>query len=319
MMKRKIQMGVSALLCLLLGFGAGAVSSQKPMTWIIEQRSDQEVSLPEKVTAPVSLYPGCEDYSAVTALQPEMVQKINQQLGDLLPRRATLEDVQAGEYYRIYLTHQDLYRLRTTRQLVAALEQGDQIWECYLTVEEVPILVRLRTVPVEQKGQPVRQPQHWIIQWVERVGYPRERVGYDAAIQAGLQAGGNPDVQAFLVSNDSGLTVCLLCSDTIDTMVTVGQTNLSGTPSFVNAVLQPGTQPVDGVFRFSKVAALAQSFQPVLDLSALWEGRWIGIPSQDSITQRTGLPAWATGLLMAGILLAAAASAGVWHGWKKRR
>ena len=56
------------------------------------------------------------------------------------------------------------------------------------------------------------------------------------------------------------------------------------------------------VFRFSQVAALAQSFQPVLDLSALWEGRWIGIPSQDSITQRTGLPAWATGLLMAGIL-----------------
>lgn len=185
-MKRKIQIGVSALLCLLLGFGAGTVSFQKPMAWTIEQRSDQEVSLPEKVTAQVSLYPGCEDYSAVTALQPEMVQEINQQLGDLLPRRATLEDVQAGEHYRIYLTRQDLYRLRTTRQLVAALEQGDQIWECYLTVEEVPILVRLRIVPVEQKGRQARQPRYWIIQWVERVGYPRERVGYDAAMQVGL-------------------------------------------------------------------------------------------------------------------------------------
>ena len=139
-MKRKIQIGVSVLFCLLLGLGAGTASLWEPMTWTIEQRSYQEVSLPEQVTAQVSLYPGCEDYSAVTALQPEMVQEINQQLGDLLPRRATLEDVQAGEYYRIYLTRQDLYRLRTTRQLVAALEQGD--------VESRPVWKPMHLQPV---------------------------------------------------------------------------------------------------------------------------------------------------------------------------
>ena len=84
-MKRKIQIGVSVLFCLLLGLGAGTASLREPMTWTIEQRSYQEVSLPEQVITQVSLYPGCEDYSAVTALQPEMVQKINQQLKDLLP------------------------------------------------------------------------------------------------------------------------------------------------------------------------------------------------------------------------------------------
>ena len=181
-------------------------------------------------------------------------EEMNRQFQDSLSRKATLADIQAGEYYRIYITDENLYGLRTADQLLETLEQGEVGWDCYITIEDDCILVKLRTMSLTQTDPSVTKPRYWTIHSMEKVGDPQPRIGYDAAIQTGLQH--TPDAtQAFLVRNSDGFQVCLLCSDTIDTLVTVGETSVYGTSSFLDAVVATGTTPKDGVFSFPALAA----------------------------------------------------------------
>lgn len=317
-MKRIAQMMAAALLCLLLGLGAGA-AVQPPLELTLPERSYQEYQPSEELARHISLRPGCTNYQAVSNLQPLMVQEINRQFGDSLSRKATLEDVQAGEYYRIYITDQNLYRLHTTRLLLETLEQGEVGWDCYITVEDDSIFVKLRTLSLTQDDKVVTQPRYWTIQSMEAVKDDRDRAGYDAAIQAGLQH--DPDAtQAFLVLNPAlyGFDVCLLCSDTIDTLVTVGETRLYGTATFLDAIVSPGAELEEGVFSFPALAARTTSFQPTLAFLP-WELKrqvelWGG--TLPHIIQKQGLTPLQTGLLMAGLLAVMGAG---WVIWRKKK
>ena len=276
-MGRRLQVLAAELCCLLLGICAGTVAVPQPLEFQIPERMEQQCFLPDQITEHISLYPGSRDYGAISNLQPLMVQEMNRRFQDSLSRKATLADIQAGEYYRISITDENLYGLHTTGQLLETLEQGELGWDCYITIEDDCILVKLRTLSLTQTDSSAVKSHYWTIQSMETVGDSNQRIGYNAAIQTGLQH--TPDAtQAFLVRNSYGFQVCLLCSDTIDTLVTVGETSVYGTSSFLDAVVAPGTTPKDGVFSFPALAARSTSFQPTLDflpteLNSKW-GCW---------------------------------------------
>ena len=312
----------AGLLCLFLVLSAGGFVAAPAVELTLPKRSYQEYQPPEELLEHVSFYAGCTDYEAVSGLQSHLVQEINRQFGENLSRKATLEDVQAGEYYRIYITDENLYRLHTTQQLLETLEQGEVGWDCYITVENYPILVKLRLLSVTQDGQPVTQPRYWTIQSMEAVQDDQDRAGYDAAVQVGLQY--DPDAaQVFLVRNPElyGFNVCLLCSDTIDTLVTVGETSLYGSASFLQQVLEPQSTLEEGVFSFPQLAARCTSFQPTSAFLpvglALRSQQW-GY-SQPNIIQRQGLTPLQGILLTASLLGAVAGGVFLYRKRQKRK
>lgn len=318
-MKRFLPVLAAGLLCLLLGICAGTVAVQPSLELTIPLREYHACQLEEKITRNVSLRPGCADYGVVSNLQPLMVEEMNRQFQDSLSRKATLADIQAGEYYRIYITDENLYGLRTADQLLETLEQGEVGWDCYISIEDDCILVKLRTMSLTQTHPSVTKPRYWTIHSMEKVGDPQPRIGYDAAIQTGLQH--TPDAtQAFLVRNSDGFQVCLLCSDTIDTLVTVGETSVYGTSSFLDAVVAPGTTPKDGVFSFPALAARSTSFQPTLDFlpAELKQQVELWGSTLPHIIQRQGLTGWQTVLLMAGLLAVMGVALAVWRKRTKR-
>ena len=313
-MGRRLQVLAAELCCLLLGICAGTVAVPQPLEFQIPERMEQQCFLPDQITEHISLYPGSRDYGAISNLQPLMVQEMNRRFQDSLSRKATLADIQAGEYYRISITDENLYGLHTTGQLLETLEQGELGWDCYITLEDDCILVKLRTLSLTQTDSSAVKSHYWTIQSMETVGDSNQRIGYNAAIQTGLQH--TPDAtQAFLVRNSYGFQVCLLCSDTIDTLVTVGETSVYGTSSFLDAVVAPGTTPKDGVFSFPALAARSTSFQPTLDFLPTELKQQVGLLGNTlpHIIQRQGLTLLQTGLLTAALLAAMGAALAVWQ------
>lgn len=318
-MKRILPVLAAGLLCLLLGIGAGTVAVQPSLELTIPPREYRACQLEEKITRNVSLRPGCADYEVVSNLQPLMVEEMNRQFQDSLSRKATLADIQAGEYYRIYITNENLYGLRTADQLLETLQQGDAGWDCYITIEDDCILVKLRTMSLTQDGESVDKSRYWTIHSMEKVGDSQPQIGYDAAIQTGLQH--TPDAtQAFLVRNSYGFQVCLLCSDTIDTLVTVGETSLYGTAPFFDAVVSPGAELEEGVFSFPALAARSTSFQPTLAFLPIELKQRMGLwgNTVPHITQRQSFTGLQTVLLTAGLLAAMGAALAVWQKRTKR-
>lgn len=319
-MHRILHALVAGLFCLLLGLGAGTVAVPPRLEFQIPKRTYQECGLPDQMAEHISLHPGNANYQAISRLQPLMVQQINQQLQNSLSRKATLEDVRAGEYYQIFFTQENLYDLHTTLGLLEILEQGDVGWDCYIAIGDDSVLVKLRTMSLDTTGESATKPHYWTIHSVEKVEDSNQRVGYETAVQLGLQYTPHA-TQAVLVSNFYGFSVCLLCSDTIDTLVTVGETTVYGTAPFLDGVIVPGTKPEDGVFSFPALAARTTSFQPTFHLLPveLKEKTQLNGYTLPHIIQREGFTGLQTVLLTAGLLAAMGVVLAVWQRKREKK
>lgn len=304
---------VAGVLCVQ----GGMMTAAEEPSLICPRRSYQEISVSDSVASSCKLTRQNSDYQEIHSLGEEIVESVNLWLGVHLERPLQIQDIQWEHFYKTYITLEDLYSIQTTQDLLETLETGYAKWEGYIFLQEDVVSVQL-----EQRSDPGEN--HWA---VASAGFtePEYMPGYDAAIQAGMDASSQEVSQAVLVSSGNGMTVCLLCSDTIDTMVTVSETEVIGDAGYLQNISVPGTQPEDGIFDFCQVAAHSKPFSPELPFSEIPEGgRWIGeIPQMDyyGIAQRDqafGAGIWmAVGMVV--IVIVATVVVLIWRRRKKQK
>ena len=198
----------------------GIMTAAEEPSLLCQRRSYQEVSVSDFVSSSYKLTRQNSDYQEIQSLGEEIVESVNLWLGVHLERPLQIQDIQWEHFYKIYITLEDLYSIQTTQDLLETLETGYAKWEGYIFLEEDVVSVQL-----EQHSD--QGENHWT---VVSAGFtePEYMPGYDAAIKAGMDASSQEVSQAVLVCSGNGMTVCLLCSDTIDTMVTVSETEVIG-------------------------------------------------------------------------------------------
>lgn len=295
----------------------GIMTAAEEPSLLCPRRSYQEVSVSDFVSSSCKLTRQNSDYQEIHSLGEEIVESVNLWLGVHLERPLQIQDIQWEHFYKIYITLEDLYSIQTTQDLLETLETGYARWEGYIFLEEDVVSVQL-----EQHSD--QGENHWT---VVSAGFTETEYmpGYDAAIKAGMDASSQEVSQAVLVCSGNGMTVCLLCSDTIDTMVTVSETEVIGDAGYLQNISVPGTQPKDGIFDFRQVAAHSKPFSPELPFSEIPEGgRLVGeMPQMDycGIAQRDQVFGTGIRMVMGMAVIAAAATVGVliWRHRNKKK
>lgn len=306
----------------LLLFQGGILTGAEEPSLICPGRSYQEISVPDSITCYSKLTEENGDYQEILALEDEMVEMTNRLLGEELQRPIRIEDIHPENFYKLYMTQENIFNLTKTEDLLTLLSSEYAQWIGYIFLEEDTVSITL-----DQSSEVLGAPSHWEISSLQVI-LPEGVGGYDAAVQAGLDASSKEVSQALFVGNGAGMMTCLLCSDTIDTMVMVTQAEVHGDAAYLQRIAVPGTQPEAGVFDFRQVAANSESFYylPPLQELELPEGtdRVIGGLPQvvPGIVQRQG-PSVQTILLWCGVgagaVVVCAAAVLIWRRRNKKK
>ena len=313
---KKICFSVLTVLALFALFPV-TVFAAEPEGLEIPTRTYRDCDVPASIQQNMTLQSGHPDYPVMMALRYDMLTEANELLAVDLPRSMTWEDMGKAQWYKIYYVEEDIFHITNTEELMERLSQSRIAWECYIPVEDH--IVKINVVRQKFVNSDSYEDGYWSVSSLGVLADKEKMRGYDAAVQAGMEASPKEVQQAVLVSNGCGDIVCLLCSDTVDTLVTVNKTQVVGDQAFLQRIALPGTPPEDGIFDCRQVAANSEPFVPEPLSPQESEEAGIGGFRSNGIVQRQG-PSIQTILLWCGVGAgAAAAGVLVWRRWKKQK